>query len=85
MLILLLLPLRLELRLALRRPRAAVRLAARTEIVVHVHVAQPRLRVIAAAHVERQAPPVSAARRRLSEVYGATRLARRLEQERRTA
>ncbi|MBP1181896.1 hypothetical protein [Methylobacterium sp. PvR107] len=43
------------------------------------------LRVIAAAHVERQAPPVSAARRRLSEVYGATRLARRLEQERRTA
>ena len=43
------------------------------------------LRVIAAAHDERQAPPVSAARRRLSEVYGATRLARRLEQERRTA
>ena len=43
------------------------------------------LRVIEAAHVERQAPPVSAARRRLSEVYGATRLARRLEQERRTA
>ncbi|MCJ2049118.1 hypothetical protein [Methylobacterium sp. J-070] len=43
------------------------------------------LRVIAAAHVERQAPPVSAARRRLSEVYGATRLARRLEQEQRTA
>lgn len=43
------------------------------------------LRVIAAAHVERQAPPVSAARRRLSEVYGATRLVRRLEQERRTA
>jgi hypothetical protein len=43
------------------------------------------LRVIAAAHVERQAPPVSAARRRLSEVYGATRLARRLEQERHSA
>ncbi|KAA0123256.1 hypothetical protein CIW48_14170 [Methylobacterium sp. P1-11] len=43
------------------------------------------LRVIAAAHVERQAPPISAARRCLSEVYGATRLARRLEQERRTA
>jgi len=43
------------------------------------------LRVIAAAHVERQAPPISAARQRLSEVYGATRLARRLEQERRTA
>ncbi|WP_457106521.1 hypothetical protein [Methylobacterium sp. P5_C11] len=43
------------------------------------------LRVIAAAQVERQAPPVSAARRRLSEVYSATRLARRLKQERRTA
>ncbi|GJE10938.1 MULTISPECIES: hypothetical protein [Methylobacterium] len=43
------------------------------------------LRVIAAAHDERQAPPVSAARRRLSEVYGATRLARRLERDRRTA
>ena len=43
------------------------------------------LRIIEAAHVERQAPPISAARRRLSEVYGATRLARRLEQERRTA
>ena len=43
------------------------------------------LRVIAAAHVERQAPPISAARHRLSEVYGATRLARRLEQERRSA
>jgi hypothetical protein len=43
------------------------------------------LRVIAAARSERQAPPVFAARRRLSEVYGATRLARRLEQERRSA
>lgn len=44
------------------------------------------LRIIDAAHVERQAPPVHAARRRLGEVYGATRLARRLEreQERRT-
>jgi hypothetical protein len=40
------------------------------------------LRIIAAARVERQAPPVTAARRRLSEIYGATRLARRLEQER---
>ncbi len=40
------------------------------------------LRIIAAAHVERQAPPVHAARRRLGEVYGATRLARRLEQDR---
>ena len=53
MVIFLLLPLRLELRLALRRPRAAVRLAARTEIVVHVDVAQPRLRVIAAARLPR--------------------------------
>ncbi|KST58004.1 hypothetical protein AO398_23555 [Methylobacterium sp. GXS13] len=43
------------------------------------------LRVIAAAHVERQAPPVSAARRRLSEVYGATRLAKRLAREQRSA
>ena len=43
------------------------------------------LRIIAAAHVERQAPPIHAARRHLSEVYGATRLARRLERERRTA
>ncbi|MDP4004589.1 hypothetical protein [Methylobacterium sp. NEAU K] len=43
------------------------------------------LRVIEAAHVERQAPPVHAARRRLSEVYGATRLARRLERDRRSA
>lgn len=42
------------------------------------------LRVIAAAHDERQAPPVCAARRRLSEVYGATRLARRREQEQHT-
>ena len=37
------------------------------------------LRVIAAAHAERTAPPIHAARRRLGEVYGATRLARRLE------
>ncbi len=43
------------------------------------------LRVIAAVHVERQAPPVHAARRHLGEVYGATRLARRREQDRRTA
>lgn len=44
------------------------------------------LRIIAAAHVERQAAPVDAARRRLGEVYRVTRLARRLEQEqRRTA
>lgn len=43
------------------------------------------LRIIAAAHVERQAAPVDAARRRLGEVYRVTRLARRLERERRTA
>ncbi|MCJ2010882.1 hypothetical protein MKK70_06000 [Methylobacterium sp. E-041] len=41
------------------------------------------LRVIAAAHAEREAPPVHAARRRLGEVYGATRLARRLERAQR--
>ncbi len=40
------------------------------------------LRVIAAAHAEREAPPVHAARRRLGEVYGATRLARRIERAR---
>ena len=43
------------------------------------------LRIIAAAHDERQAPPVSAARRRLSEIYGVTRLARRREQAQHTA
>ncbi|MCJ2136790.1 hypothetical protein MKK69_22525 [Methylobacterium sp. J-026] len=43
------------------------------------------LRIIAAAHDERQAPPISAARRRLSEVYGAARLVRRLERQRPTA
>ena len=43
------------------------------------------LRVIAAAHDERQAPPVSAARRRLSEVYGANRLSPPRGGERRTA
>ena len=52
--ILLLLPLRLELRLALRRAHAAVRLAARTEVVVHVDVAQPWLRAIAAARLPRR-------------------------------
>ena len=41
------------------------------------------LRVIAAVHAERAAPPVHAARRRLGEVYGATRLARRLERAQR--
>lgn len=43
------------------------------------------LRVIAAAHAEREAPPVHAARRHLGAIYGATRLARRREHERRSA
>ena len=43
------------------------------------------LRVIAAAHVERQEPPVRAARQRLGAVYGVTRLARTLERERPSA
>ena len=43
------------------------------------------LRVIAAAQAEREAPPVHAARRHLGEIYGATRLARRMERERRSA
>ncbi|WP_375454280.1 hypothetical protein [uncultured Methylobacterium sp.] len=43
------------------------------------------LRVIAAAHAEREAPPVHAARRHLGAIYGATRLARRIERERRSA
>ncbi|MDP4022746.1 hypothetical protein Q8W71_08935 [Methylobacterium sp. NEAU 140] len=43
------------------------------------------LRIIDAAQVERQAPPVRAARERLGAVYGATRLARARERARRTA
>ena len=39
------------------------------------------LRIIAAAHVERQAAPVHAARRRLGEVSRVTRHARRLEKD----
>jgi len=39
------------------------------------------LLVIAAARAERQAAPIHAARQRLAEVYGATRLRRRLERE----
>ncbi len=58
------------------------------EIFARVH-AQGRLElsianallVIAAARAERQAPPVHAARQRLAEIYGATRLRRRLERE----
>lgn len=37
------------------------------------------LRVIAAACAEREAAPVKAARQHLAEIYGATRLSRRLE------
>lgn len=58
------------------------------DILSHVH-AQGRLElsiastllVIAAARAERQTPPVHAARQRLAEIYGATRLRRRLERE----
>lgn len=39
------------------------------------------LLVIAAARVEREAAPVHAARQRLAEIYGATRLRRRLERD----
>ncbi|MEE7456725.1 hypothetical protein MPAR168_01050 [Methylorubrum populi] len=45
------------------------------------HSIATTLLVIAAARVEREAPPVHAARRRLAQVYGATRLRRRLERE----
>ncbi len=45
------------------------------------HSIATTLLVIAAARVERDAPPVHAARQRLAEVYGATRLRRRLERE----
>ncbi|MBB5757007.1 hypothetical protein HNR00_001715 [Methylorubrum rhodinum] len=45
------------------------------------HSIAATLLVIAAARVEREAAPVHAARQRLAEVYGATRLRRRLERE----
>ncbi|WP_232628202.1 hypothetical protein [Methylobacterium sp. Leaf118] len=45
------------------------------------HSIATTLLVIAAARAERQAPPVHAARQRLAEIYGATRLRRRLERE----
>lgn len=46
------------------------------------HSVATTLLVIAAARIEREAPPVHAARRRLAQIYGATRLRRRLERER---
>lgn len=45
------------------------------------HSVATTLLVIAAARVEREAPPIHAARRRLAQIYGATRLRRRLERE----
>ncbi|KQT45342.1 hypothetical protein ASG52_14315 [Methylobacterium sp. Leaf456] len=45
------------------------------------HSIATTLLVIAAARVEREAAPVHAARQRLAEVYGATRLRRQLERE----
>ncbi|KQP16777.1 hypothetical protein [Methylobacterium sp. Leaf93] len=43
------------------------------------------LRVIAAARTERDDAPVKAARRQLAEIYGVTRLNRRLERGRHSA
>ncbi|MGU3536357.1 hypothetical protein [Methylobacterium sp. A54F] len=43
------------------------------------------LRLIAATQAERQAPPIHAARLRLSAVHGASRLRKRLERDRRLA
>lgn len=37
------------------------------------------LRTIAAARIEREAPPIKAARRHLAQIYGATRLSRQRE------
>ncbi len=45
------------------------------------HSIAATLCVIAAARIERETAPISAARRQLVEVYGATRLRRRLERE----
>ncbi len=53
---------------------------ARAEGRLHHSIATTLL-VIAAARAERAAPPVHAARQRLAEVYGASRLRRRLERE----
>ncbi|MBB5760477.1 hypothetical protein ABEV34_03965 [Methylorubrum rhodesianum] len=53
---------------------------ARAQGQLHHSIATTLL-VIAAARAEREAPPVSAARRRLAQVYGATRLRKRLERE----
>lgn len=53
---------------------------ARAQGQLHHSIATTLL-VIAAARAEREAPPVHAARQRLAEVYGATRLRRRLERD----
>ncbi|MEH3117341.1 MAG: hypothetical protein PGN25_06970 [Methylorubrum populi] len=45
------------------------------------HSIAATLLVIAAARAEREAPPVHAARRRLAEAYGASRLRKRLERD----
>ena len=43
------------------------------------HCVAHTLRIIAAARTEREDEPVKAARRQLAEIYGVTRLNRRLE------
>ena len=45
------------------------------------HSIATTLCVIAAVRAEREAPPIHAARQTLAQVYGATRLRRRLERE----
>jgi len=45
------------------------------------HSIATTLLVLAAARAEREAPPVHAARQRLTSVYGATRLRRRMERD----
>ncbi|CAO4177132.1 hypothetical protein [Methylorubrum populi] len=54
--------------------------SARAQGRLHHSIATTLL-VIAAARAERAAPPVHAARQRLAQVYGATRLRKRLERD----
>ncbi|MGX5776048.1 hypothetical protein [Methylorubrum zatmanii] len=54
--------------------------SARAQGRLHHSIATTLL-VIAAARAERAAPPVQAARQRLAQIYGATRLRKRLERE----
>lgn len=49
------------------------------------HCVAHTLRVIEAARIEREDAPVKAARRHLAEIYGVTRLNRRLERNRHSA